>query len=143
MENASKALLISGSILIAMLIISIGVYLFSNYSDLGNSHNQRMQATEIQKFNSNFTKFEGREDITVQEIVSVVNFVKEYEEETEIKVTVNTPLGNDLSEKSNEYLVELIQNNSINKSNGAINYYKCERITMNGPYGTVDSIQFK
>ena len=91
MENASKALLISGGILVAMLVISIGVYLFASYSDVGSSYEQTMEATEIQKFNVNFTKFEGRDDITIHEILTLANFAKQYEEQTGIHVMIITP----------------------------------------------------
>ncbi len=80
MENASQALIIAGGILIAMLILSIGVFLFMSYNALGESFEQTMSATEIQKFNENFLKFEGRSDISIQEIVTLANFAKEYNE---------------------------------------------------------------
>ena len=56
MENASKALLISGGILIAMLVISIGVYLFANYSDVGSSYEQTMEATEGKDIRGEFSE---------------------------------------------------------------------------------------
>lgn len=92
MENASNALLIGGVILIAMLILSIGVYLFANYNDLGTSYERTMETTEIQKFNEKFLKFEGRENITIQEIVSLANFAREYNKEngTNIKVILDS-----------------------------------------------------
>lgn len=143
MENASKALLMAGGALIAMLIIAVAVFLFNTYGQIAPSYQKKMEEIEVKKFNSNFTKFEGRKDITVQEIISIVNFVKNYEEETEIKVTVNTPFGNDLSNKTNEELVLLIKNNSNDENSETIKYYECEKITLNGPFGTVDSIKFK
>lgn len=88
MENASKALLISGGVLIGMLVISIGVYLFATYSDAGSSYEQTMQATEIQKFNTNFTKFEGRTDITIHEIITLANFAKQSQEKNGTQTSV-------------------------------------------------------
>ena len=101
MENASKALLIAGGILIAMLIISIGVYLYINYSSVGEAYQTRMSSTEIQKFNENFTRYEGRENITIQEIVTLYNFVKDYELKTGVKVTINGISGLKLDEPAN------------------------------------------
>lgn len=120
MENASKALLISGGVLIAMLVISIGIYLFANYRGVSSSYEQIMSTTEIEKFNVNFTKFEGRDDITIQEIVTIVNFVKQHKEKTEIDVQVF--LKND--ELKDNDIVTLIKNNSTD-SNGKIKYFKC------------------
>lgn len=104
MENASKALLISGGILIAMLIISIAVFLFANYNELGTSYDKNLEASEIQKFNEKFLKFEGRQDITIQEIVSLANFAREYNAETGASIQVvlqgsNLVDNNQLTEK--------------------------------------------
>ena len=113
MENASKALLISGGILIAMLVISIGVYLFATYSDVGSSYEQRMQITEIQKFNSNFTKFEGRTDIPIHEIITIANFAKQSEEQLGIDIKVELS-NKDLTQNYN--IIEAIQNNTTDKN---------------------------
>lgn len=134
MENASNALLIGGGILIAMLILSIGVYLFTNYSDLSASYERTMETTEIQKFNEKFLKFEGRQDITIQEIVSLANFVREYNKENGTSIVVllqnqNTNLAGD-----NINLIEEIKNDTENVK------YKAEIPTYNG---LVEKIVFK
>ena len=124
MENASKALLISGGILIAMLVISIGVYLFSNYRTIGMSYEENINATEINKFNVNFTKFEGRKDISIQEIVTLANFAKQYTEETSTNIKVRA-LGKDLTKTDN--LIEIVKENIDKK-------FKCENIQENDYY---------
>ena len=80
MENATKALLIAGGILIAIIILTIGITLYTLYSKQAKEYNQIITTTEIQKFNSKFDVYVGREDITAQEIASVVNLAKEYDE---------------------------------------------------------------
>lgn len=79
MENASHAFLIAGGVLIAILILSLGVYLVLTYSQLGTTYEGVIEENEIKKFNSNFTSLEGRNDITAQEIITVINFCDEYE----------------------------------------------------------------
>lgn len=98
MENATKALLIAGTVLIAIIMVSIAVYLYSMYSDQANQYSETISATEIQKFNSKFDVYLGRENITAQEIVSVVNLAKEYNnqiqiylEGTRLQFTSSTP----------------------------------------------------
>lgn len=120
MENASNALLISGGILIAMLIIAIGVVIFSNYGELGLTYDQTLQATEIQKFNTNFLKFEGKTDISIQEIVTLVNFAKQYKEQTGTDIKVIIQGRGNLVEK--EDITELIKTYSDEK-------FKCGNIT--------------
>ncbi len=58
MENASKALIIAGSILIAILIISLGVMVFNN---MRNSvvENSNLDTEEITAFNNQITPYVG------------------------------------------------------------------------------------
>lgn len=110
MENASKALLMAGGILIAMLILAMGVTLFATYSGIIGSYDQTQEANEITKFNSNFIKFVGRKDITAQEIVTLANFVRYYNEQngTNIKIKAD---GKEL-EKKEEDLLQFIKDYS-------------------------------
>jgi len=87
MENATNALLIAGGILITIIVISLGVGLYTMFSNQAKEYSQIMDNTEIQKFNSSFDVYVGREDITAQEIVSVINLAKEYD--GRIKIIVN------------------------------------------------------
>ncbi len=146
MENASKALIIAGGVLIAMLIISIAVYLFTTYASLGETYDQKLSATEIQKFNANFTKFDGRENIIIQEIVSLVNFAKNYSEQTG-EATVDVSLGRiHLADPAySDKLIETIKENaSADDGSGDVKYFKCkhEDIEYNDNTGLVKSIKF-
>ncbi|MEE0866461.1 MAG: hypothetical protein U0L98_06690 [Clostridia bacterium] len=58
MENASKALIIAGAILLAILIISLGILIFSQAQDTVGSVN--MSEQEIMAFNNKFTAYEGK-----------------------------------------------------------------------------------
>ena len=57
MENASQALIMAASVLITIMIISVGVYLVSSASGLSQSYDQRASAEEIQRFNSKLEKY--------------------------------------------------------------------------------------
>ena len=57
MENASKALIIAGAILLAILLISLGILIFNQAQDTVS--NSGMGQAEAQSFNSKFTKYEG------------------------------------------------------------------------------------
>ena len=57
MENASKALIIAGSVILAVLIIVLAFYFFNIGSGVGKSIN--MSEYEIQAFNSKFLMYEG------------------------------------------------------------------------------------
>lgn len=84
MENATKALLIAGTVLLAIIMVSIAVFLYSSYSKHANQYSDIISATELQKFNSKFEAYLGRENIKPQEIVTVVNLAKEYDYQIKI-----------------------------------------------------------
>lgn len=97
MENATKALLIAGGVLIAIVIISIAVFLFISFSNRTKEYTEIISATELQKFNSKFEVHIGRIDITAQELVSMANLAEKYNGQVQIY------LGNSLfSETSSE-----------------------------------------
>ena len=100
MENATKALLIAGVVLIAIIMVSIAVYLYSMYSNQSEEYSATISAVELEKFNSKFDVYVDREDISAQEIVSVVNLAKEYDYQIQVY------LGSNLLEFSNDYTQE-------------------------------------
>lgn len=57
MENASKALIIAGAILLAILLISLGIMIFGQAQDTVN--NSGMTQAQITAFNNKFIKYEG------------------------------------------------------------------------------------
>ncbi len=73
MENASKALIIAGAILLAILIISLGIMILGKAQDTINGSG--MTQAEVQAFNEKFTKYEGKQRGSsvrslIQEVVS-------------------------------------------------------------------------
>ncbi len=59
MENASKALIIAGAILLSILIIALGIFVFN--AAKGAVNTDQLDATEIQAFNEPITQYEGRQ----------------------------------------------------------------------------------
>ena len=59
MENASKALIIAGAILIAILLISVGIILVNAGKDVTETGTAGMASQKIQSFNAQFTAYEG------------------------------------------------------------------------------------
>ena len=57
MENASKALIIAGAILLAILIISLGILIYNQASSVVNDN--AMSQVEITQFNTQFTQYQG------------------------------------------------------------------------------------
>ena len=62
MENASKALIIAGSILLSILIIALGMYIFSSTN--GVTDDTTLSQMETSTFNGKFEKFKGLQNGT-------------------------------------------------------------------------------
>ena len=60
MENASKALIIAGAILISILLISIGIILINSGRDITSTGASQMQSQKISAFNNKFLAYEGK-----------------------------------------------------------------------------------
>ena len=61
MENASKALIIAGAILLSILIIAIGIYIFNGANSTVVNSMQSMTTSEIEAFNNQFLSYDGKQ----------------------------------------------------------------------------------
>ncbi len=72
MENASKALIIAGAILLSILIIALGVFVFNQAKGAVSSVGLDSQA--IETFNGQFSQYEGRQSgSTLKSLIQKVN----------------------------------------------------------------------
>lgn len=72
MENATKALLIAGSVLIAILLIAMGVKIFKSTSGTTEAAQSTMDSTAVTIFNSQFTSYLGKNK-SKNDVISLVN----------------------------------------------------------------------
>jgi len=75
MENASKALIIAGAILISILLISVGVLVMNSTGSMTDEVGRTTDTMAIQTFNSNFTTYEGVE-VTASQVKSLMSLIK-------------------------------------------------------------------
>lgn len=59
MENAAKALIIAGAVLIAIALISLGVYIISSQKGTIETSKNAADTLEVTTFNSTFLKYVG------------------------------------------------------------------------------------
>ena len=59
MENASKALIIAGAILLSILLISLGIMVYNNAK--GTVNNANLDSETVQAFNTKFTQYGGKQ----------------------------------------------------------------------------------
>ena len=72
MENASKALIIAGAILLSILLIGLGMYIFNNAR--GAMSGANMDAQKVQSYNSEFEAYEG-ENVNGSNVRALVSTV--------------------------------------------------------------------
>ena len=98
MENASKALLFAAGILIAIILISVAVYIVSMSNQATDNVGAQMSEMQLKAFNQKFTVYEGiRTGSQVKSLIDVVNSSNATESE---KVTMS---GSGISDNSGTY----------------------------------------
>ena len=78
MENASKALMMAAGILIGVAILSLAVYLFVSFGSASAEIHEQNDANRINEFNTQFTSYVGKEDITIYDVITVANLATEW-----------------------------------------------------------------
>lgn len=111
MENASKALIIAGAILLAILIISLGILILGQANDVIS--NSGMTQAELQAFNQKFTKYEESGSIkgsTVRSLVQEVlanNNSSNASDETYVSINKDNGTAKVTADKCNANLISL------------------------------------
>ena len=77
MENASKALIMVAGVLIGILVLTLAVYLVATFGSSSAEIQKINENKLLTEFNSKFTVYEGREDLTIYDVINVVNYAKE------------------------------------------------------------------
>lgn len=141
MENASKALIMAGAILIAIMIISLGILVFSRMSSSAKSA-ANMDEQEIANFNSKLTPYIGQNvngsqvNALIQLVISIDNSAVSANDTTKI-VSIEYPIDDTGSTKNKIYVEsgavkETNTNNPKRVVTGAGKFYKVEAIYKDG-----------
>ena len=95
MENASKALLMAAGVLLGLMIISLAVLLFTNFGGTSSQIHDNIEQNQISQFNSQFTQYIGKNNVTIYDVISMANLATENNKYYEFSRTANMPTGND------------------------------------------------
>lgn len=104
MENASKALIIAGGILLGIITISLLIYMYNKVGNVVDTISGDTTQEELLEFNKGFEVY-NKKIMYGSEIISVIN-----------KAIDNNKINEIFSEKNNEYYVDIIVNNHFQLS---------------------------
>lgn len=115
MENASKALIIAGAILLSILIISLGIAIFNQASGVLN--NNSMTEVEVSTFNQKFEQYTGDKvrGANVNSLINAVNtnnMSTDDDTKTVKLVTSQDKNGTELGKNGNSYKKDTIKTGS-------------------------------
>lgn len=103
MENASKALIMAASVLLGVMLLSLGAYLITTFSSFAEEVAQENASKQLTKFNAQFLTYQDEnKEITIYDIITVANYAKEYNLNNNnaqdlyitVEATVKTATGN-------------------------------------------------
>lgn len=77
MENASKALIIAGSILLAVMVIGALVYMYSNLSRIPKQEQDQKRAEQLMAFNAQFEQYNNKTVYGV-DLFSILNQIEDF-----------------------------------------------------------------
>ncbi len=143
MENASKALIMAGGVLIALLVIGLLVFFYNNLTDLQSIEQSNDEAETVAEFNKKYEVY--ARNVYGSELLSLANMVDDYNTreasnkgytKLELYVTFESTIDEKYFTKNKTYTarqvceqVEKIQSeidkySSRNKKDGHIFYHK-------------------
>lgn len=137
MENASKALIMAAGILIGVIIITIGVYVFINFGDTSKEIQKQIDARVLAEFNNNFTKYEGSNEITIHDILSLANFAKEnnknFEDDSDYHIEIYIKnIGYNYKDittiNEDDSYIQWLKDFSVNEEKKEIKTFECDSI---------------
>lgn len=108
MENASKALMFAGTILITLMVISAVVFMYRDLTSVKRQESENQKVEEIAEFNKSFESYE--KDLKGAQIFSLANKITDYNNKYAGKdgyeaITLTVEVGN--GKKDASYYVEL------------------------------------
>ena len=103
-QNASQSILMVGGILLAISVLSFFVYAIATFGGFASNMNAQIEGSEVQKYNQHFFQYESRCNITFQEVVSAINFAKDWNDRNDYSYKQVT--DNSVEFATNIYIID-------------------------------------
>ena len=160
MDNAAKALMIAGGILLAILVISMGVYIWQLSGDFINQGENEKEQERIIAFNREYESYQ-RQALRGADVITIINKVRnnniKNKDAQELLITWEINLKQDLTGENNKTILkkgkhteelsgsrftQLFEDKNAVKSFKNL-YFRCEALEYNETTGKVNKIIFQ
>lgn len=135
MENASNALLIAGGVLLAILVLTLFIYMFSNANTIGSAQDEKTKLARLAEWNAEWEAYKKEVAYGV-DVLTVVNKAKqnniEYNNDSKYFVTIEIN-GTDNNG------IQITTNNIRNYKKSV---FKCEEIRYSTETGRVNYMRY-
>lgn len=128
MENASKAVLMAGGTLLAIMILSLIIYVSTSISGFAEEQDKRTLAKQIEEFNKGYLAY-NKTILYGADILTVYNKAQEDKDKYDVSVEA-------VDESNNIITIE-------NTQDFKISIFKCEKVEYNNETGIVKNMKFK
>lgn len=113
MENASKALIIAGGVLIVILVLTLFAYINTKMGSGTHNLYSRLEDHDITEFNQKFLNYDGNKNLKIQDVVTLINTANNANKNNNIEAQVSVLVNNaSYLDKSTDALNELLMNNA-------------------------------
>ncbi|MBO5003909.1 MAG: hypothetical protein J6D03_01325 [Clostridia bacterium] len=150
MENASKALIMAVSIILGIMIITFLFFVFGMLKNYNSKNIVKIEETETASFNKEFFKYyENGKDVikvTVHDIISISNFVKENNLKYDVKEATQNSyyVTIDVYTKSEKiYNFEKINQDEYTNFLEQNKTFKCSEIRINKITKRVEYVKYE
>ena len=137
---SSSALVMAAEVLIGIMIISLGVYLFATYSQTSKEIFDKRTEQQIVQFNTRYTQYVGKE-LTIYDVRTIATYANSDNQDIESdSEKINVYLqGNNVTNKTSSEWDSIIQNavNGITNANKDLIKYKCEEPEYSSSTGKI------
>lgn len=130
MENASKALIIAGSIFLAIALITFAVYTYQSLHNMANAQDEKNAQEQLVAFNKKYEAY-NKSIMYGTDVITVVNMADEdnqrYNMDIKIYVAGTAETKNSLKSKYSDVKSKI---------------YKCEFVNYDNTTGRINEMKF-
>lgn len=153
MENASKALIMAGAVLIGIIILALMVYLFNAASSMRSAYSNNVNTTRMTEFNTKFTKYAitignyntNGNYVTIHDIISLANNADQFNDGLEPDsydyITIQFRVCTDdarMSLGSYKTVTGLTSEEDISIKNGYLEAYGTKKFVIDGDENSIE-----